>query len=191
MPDDNSQNQRLSPYEQLEHALWANLVCMCDCCERCDEYPPRGDDEEPTDWAKIVAPLAQADGWTAPGVCFLLCPDCRAKGVDWQKLYTPPPCGGISSADREWFQRWLDSDPDRAEVGSVRRWLESVWPSSTMRDDRQSWVTRRLLPGILLAVGVVLCSAQFGIMFWGNWLHSASFSVGFLLMIIAFAVFIS
>ena len=108
----NSQNQRLSDYEQLEHALWFNLECMCDYCHHCDEFPaPMAASDAPSEWAKVVAPLAEANGWTAPGVCFLLCPDCRAKGLDWQRLYTPPPSGGVHSSDREVFQRWLDSDP--------------------------------------------------------------------------------
>jgi len=105
-------NQVPSEYAELEHALWCNLLCVCDCCERYDEYPaPLEAADNPTEWAKIVAPLAQAGGWTAPGVCFLVCPDCRSKGVDWRKLYKPPPSGGIPMADREAFQRALDSDP--------------------------------------------------------------------------------
>jgi hypothetical protein len=108
------QDEGLSEYEQLEHSLWMALMCACECCDRIDEYPaPLEASDDPTEWAKIVAPLAQADGWTAPGVCFLLCPDCRAKGVDWQKRYTPLPGGGIRAEDRERFQRWMDSNPDR------------------------------------------------------------------------------
>jgi hypothetical protein len=101
-----------SDYEQLEHALWFHLMCMCSCCDRCDEYPASMEaTDEPSEWAKIVAPLAQADGWTAPGVLFLLCPDCRARGVDWRKLYSPPP-SGFRLVDREAFQRQLDHGPD-------------------------------------------------------------------------------
>lgn len=108
----NDENQGFSEYESLEHALWSALECMCSCCDRCDKYPvPFASSDNPTEWAKIVAPLAQADGWTAPGVCFLLCPDCRASGVDWRKEYVPPPRGWIPAADRERFQRALDSRP--------------------------------------------------------------------------------
>jgi hypothetical protein len=99
-----------SEYEQLEYAVWFHLECRCDYCHRIDEYPaPIAAADESIDWSKIVAPLAQADGWTAPGELFLLCPGCRAKGVDWQKIYAPPPSGGIPASDREAFQRWLDS----------------------------------------------------------------------------------
>ena len=40
--------------------------------------------------------------------------------------------------------------------------------------------------GILIG-GVVQCLTQFGSMFWGNWLHSTSFSVGFLAVISSIA----
>jgi hypothetical protein len=111
-PGGSDANRGFTEYESLEHALWMALECMCSYCDRCDEYPaPLESADNPTEWAKIVAPLAQADGWTAPGVCFLLCPDCRAKGVDWRKKYVPPPGGGIRAADRLHFQRALDSRP--------------------------------------------------------------------------------
>src|SRR5262245_44279098 len=110
MPSDhNNQYQGWSDYERLEHSLWSSLICICDYCKRCDEYAAALDAaDNATEWAKIVAPLAQADGWSAPGMYFLLCPDCRTKGVDWQKHDTPPP-GGLNAADPEHFQKWLDS----------------------------------------------------------------------------------
>ena len=111
--EDGDENRELSEYEHLEHALWMALLCVCGCCHRCDEYPaPLESTDDPTEWAKIVAPLAQADGWTAPGLCFLLCPDCRANGMNWREKYVPPPGGGIRAADRERFQRWMDSRPE-------------------------------------------------------------------------------
>lgn len=102
-------SDRITELAELEHALWLDLLCMCNCCDRHDDYPaPIKPADNPTEWARIVAPLAYADGWTAPGVCFLLCPDCRARGVDWQKLYSPPPDGGIPLDQREAFQRAVD-----------------------------------------------------------------------------------
>lgn len=46
-----------------------------------------------------------------------------------------------------------------------------------------------LFIGILLAIGLALCSTQFGTMFWGNWLHSVSFSLGIISVLLAIAVF--
>src|SRR4051812_31160705 len=92
MPTEHNDQGEMSDYERLEHSLWLALMCSCDCCDRCDKYPAEMEVwGNPTEWAKIVAPLAQADGWTAPGDCFLLCPGCRAAGVDWQAYCTPPP----------------------------------------------------------------------------------------------------
>src|SRR5262245_49877886 len=103
---------KLTEYERLEHSLWMALMRACDCCNRLDKYPaPLEAADDPTEWAKIVAPLAEADGWTAPGICFLLCPSCRAANVDWQSNYTPMPSGGVwlaNRAVRESFQRALD-----------------------------------------------------------------------------------
>ena len=72
--------------------------------------------DDPTEWAKIVA-ARQADGWSAPGVLFLICPDYLARGVGWQKCYTPPP-HGFRHADREAFQRFLDRPRDRPSAQS-------------------------------------------------------------------------
>jgi hypothetical protein len=58
-----------------------------------------------------------------------------------------------------------------------------------MSDDCQTWSIRLLSPAIVLASGLALCSAQFGTMFWGNWLHSASFSIGLLIVLLAIGIF--
>src|SRR5688500_17869168 len=42
-----------------------------------------------------------------------------------------------------------------------------------------------LLPCALAIIGAILWRLQFGEMFWGNWLHSRSFSVGLLSILAA------
>jgi hypothetical protein len=48
--------------------------------------------------------------------------------------------------------------------------------------DELEMLTRRrliyLIAAACFALGAVLCPLKFGTMFWGNWLHSASFHVG-------------
>jgi hypothetical protein len=50
--------------------------------------------------------------------------------------------------------------------------------------------TQFLLSTALLMAGLALCALEYGKMFWGNWLHSASFSCGALSIIAAAAIYV-
>src|SRR4051812_13615185 len=50
--------------------------------------------------------------------------------------------------------------------------------------------TQLLLSTALLIAGLALCALEYGKMFWGNWLHSLSFSCGALSIIAAATIYL-
>jgi hypothetical protein len=65
----------------LEHALWFNVMCKCEYCDRADFFDEFDElaDSSPIKWAQTVTPIAQAAGWTTPDTLMLVCRDCAAK----------------------------------------------------------------------------------------------------------------